>query len=140
MAARRMQLRKMVEEARKRPWYHVGPVAKVLGGVAAAAVAASLLIPNTLGHSRELTYEIVARSELRAIAVAEAVYQSEHGTYGALKDLLDAEMIALRKSLPYDFEIVIDDDTFTATARHRTRPDTRRAFRVGPDGEVETIE
>ena len=37
MAADAKQLRKMVEEARKRPGYHVGPVTKVVGGVANTA-------------------------------------------------------------------------------------------------------
>ena len=40
----------------------------------------------------------------------------------------------------YEFKVTLDGDSFAATARHRTSPETEPAFRVGPDGEVEELE
>ncbi len=138
MAPARAQLSKMIAQARKRPL--VGPVFKVIGGVAAAAVAVGMCIPATTGHSRGPVYELVAQSTLKQIAMAQLRYRDDHGSYVGLDALERANMIEIRRDHPYEYAITADADTFTATARHRTRPDTRPAFQVGPDGEVKPVE
>ena len=42
--------------------------------------------------------------------------------------------------MPFDITLEVGGDSFVATTSHRTRPDTRRAFQVGPDGVVMPLE
>ena len=72
--------------------------------------------------------------------MAEKAYRSEHGRYCELKDLADGGFIILPRESPYEYSVAVTGDTFTATARHRTRPDTRKSFQVGPDGKVKPLE
>ena len=69
-----------------------------------------------------------------------------HSTFAAIDDLArseDTRVLAeglLDSDLPYEFTIEVEGETFTAIARHRTRPDTRKAFIVGPEGEVRVLD
>ncbi len=145
LAAADEQLRKMVAEARRKPWHQMGPAVKVLGGVAVAAAAAAVLIPSTLGISPEVADSMYARSALREIHEVQQNYMQEYETYGTLESLLrdkdfGQSMEAWKKAGSYTFEIRVGEKTFTAIARHKTRPETRPAFKIGPGGKIEKIE
>lgn len=88
-----------------------------------------------------------ASDALIRISVAEGVYRQEHGVYGALDDLVRGGVLKsewtrteLHGNFQYEFEIALEDGSFTATARHKTRPDARPGFRVGPGGKVTPLE
>ncbi|OGV43171.1 MAG: hypothetical protein A2X48_16325 [Lentisphaerae bacterium GWF2_49_21] len=52
-----------------------------------------------------------------------------------------AEIIqSINKDPKYVFEIISDGRTYTAIARHRERPGTRRAFKLSPDGSITEIQ
>jgi len=148
LAASEAQLTKMIEAARKKPWYArdlgVGWAGKVLIGGAALAAAASLAIPQTLGHSREVSAETEVRSCLRQIYLVEAQYHQEYGVYAplhVLRDHKDIKYILEYYQHPGWYEIVLEsnENTFTATARHKTRPGTRPALRIDPSGNIEEV-
>ena len=87
----------------------------------------------------------MARSLLEQIAVAQQLYKSDHGSYASLRDLLGHEsMVGLKDIIEdherYEFTVSLEDDSFKATARHRTRPDTRPAFVVDQNGFVRLLE
>ncbi len=143
MAVPDEQIEKMVKSARKRPWRNVIRAGMFVGGVAAGLgltglVAAPLFA--TLGHTAELPRAVDAGSVLRQIAYAERAYRNEHGAYGSLQNLVASGFIVIPENAPYEYSVLVEGDTFTATARHRTRPDTRPAFQVGPDGVVKPLE
>ena len=143
MAPTRTQLSKMIEQARKKPWNNLARAGFFAGGVAAAVgftglLGAPLLV--TMGHTCESMHDSVAQSTLRQVAHAENLYRFKFGSYGSLDDLAENNYFSLSDKHVYRVEIEADADTFAATARHRTRPETRPAFRVGPDGEVKPVE
>lgn len=139
----REQLEKMINQARK--WWQ-RPVGTLTGAaviLGAAAVIGGVLLPTT-GATREVVYEMKARSFLKQIVLAEEMYKKKYGAYGALEDLrrhkeFEDIVEAIDEDSHYEFRIEAEAETYTATARHRSRPDTRRAFEVGPDGEVKEI-
>jgi hypothetical protein len=140
MAPTDEQLRGMVEQARKRPWSSLARVGFFAGGLAAAAaVTATLALPltATTGIRSEGPHVMAV---LKQISAAEELYRREHGCYASEEQLAGAGYLDLRQSGTYVFDLAVNADTFTATARHKTRPDTRPAFRVGPDGEVRRVE
>jgi type II secretory pathway pseudopilin PulG len=122
-----------------------GAIGKVALGVGAVAIGAALLLPAIQGATRETAQETIAAGYLKQISLAEQQYKEQYGTFGALDDLArfeDSRALAewlRRDDFPYTFTITVDGDTFTATARHKTRPDTRKAFIVGPDGAVKEL-
>jgi type II secretory pathway pseudopilin PulG len=123
---------------------HWSTLGKVVLGVGAAALAASLLLQSA-GARSDVVLEHVARSYLQQISLAERQYKERYGTFGGIGDLRrfdDSRVLAewlLDNDFPYEFTITVDDDAFTATARHKTRPETRKAFVVGPDGAVKEL-
>lgn len=123
----------------------LGTIGKVALGVGAVAIGAAFLLAPSLGATRETALETSAMSTLRQISLAEQQYKAQYGTFGAIGDLArfddSRELIerVRRDDFPYAFTITLDDDTFTATALHRTRPHTRKAFIVGPDGAVKEL-
>ncbi|MHC5056750.1 MAG: hypothetical protein ACYTKD_18860 [Planctomycetota bacterium] len=143
MAPADKQLAKMIEQARKKPWSNIARAGFFVGGVAAAAGFTGVLVAPcfaTLGHTAEPVQVASSSVTLSDIAAAESLYLKKHGRYGTLDELVRAHMIFIPRDSLYLFVIELDGDTFTATARHRTRPDTRPAFRVGPDGQVKRVE
>jgi type II secretory pathway pseudopilin PulG len=135
------QLATMVATAQARPW-HQSPVVKAGCVVAAAAALLPLLVPSTLGLTREVAEERAAQSLLYEIAAAEEQYKAQHGRYGVLTDvktLLDWSGETPLPPRAYEYTIIISGDSFTATARHKERPTTRKAFTVGPDGVVKEL-
>jgi hypothetical protein len=145
LSATATQLEKMVEQARRKPESQrsLGVTAGV--GIAAALVAAGIFMP-TLGHSREAAYESICQDTLRRLARMEATYREQHGCYSPLDSLLKAtsadDLVGqlAGPGFPYTIKLRVEGDSFTATARHKTRPDTRRAWQVGPDGQVKPLE
>ncbi len=143
MAPTDEQLAKMIEQARKKPWSNVARAGFFVGGVAAAVGFTGVVVApffTTMGHTAEPVQVASSSVTLSDIAVAESLYLEKHGRYGALDDLVSARMIFIPHDSLYLFEIKLDADTFTATARHKTRPGTRPAFQVGPDGEITRAE
>jgi len=147
MAPTDEQLTKMIEETRKRSQFQIGKIGKVIGGAVIATVGLGVVasMSITTGISPEVAYERSAHNALRTIATAQETYRNGHGSYGELTDLLRADAIEqwfvdMADGSRYEIELTVDGETFTATARHRTRPDTRRAFQVGPDGQVKPLE
>ncbi len=143
MAPGAEQFSKMIAQARKKPWSNLARAGFFVGGVAAAAgftglLAAPLLV--TMGHTIEVPQALQVEGVLRDVASAERLFREKHGSYGNLDELVDAGLVVVPDNLPYQCNVTLDADTFTATARHRTRPDTRPAFQVGPDGEVKPVE
>ncbi|MHC4249681.1 MAG: hypothetical protein ACYS9X_11200 [Planctomycetota bacterium] len=144
------QLGKMIEKARKKPWYATDIGGSRVGCLATGGVVGALLLglsSMSLGATARLSYVTRAVSALQKIAYAEQVYRNDHGSYGNLTDLVRTDTIdqdwvddMVGDSPKYEIRLTVEGDTFTATARHRTRPDTRPAFRIGPDGEVKQVE
>ena len=137
------QLKKMVDEAGRRPWFSSSTVIKVAAGGAVVAAIAALAMPVTLGHTSDAVYEEVTKENLQIIVNAEKQYKELHGVYGTLEDVMRGDVILRdlrRENFPYTIEVKIAGDTFIAIARHKTRPGTRKNFAVGPDGVVKTLE
>ena len=139
------QLAVMVRKATGMKLVRWGTIGKVVLGVGAAALAGALLLPVTAGVARTTAYEAMAKSHLQQISFVERLYKEEYGTYGAMDDLGrfedSREFVEglLKSDEPYEFIVTTDGDTFTATARHKTRPETRKAFVGGPDGAVKEL-
>ncbi|MBN1918417.1 MAG: hypothetical protein JW889_10935 [Verrucomicrobia bacterium] len=139
------QLAVMVRKATGVKLVRWGAIGKVVLGVGAAAVAAAILLPALQGATRETSIETTAMSTLQQLSLVEQQYKTRYGTFGALDDLArfeDGQALTewMRDGeFPYEFTLTVDGDTFTGTARHKTRPDTRKAFIVGPDGAVREL-
>ena len=122
-----------------------GTIIKVALGAAAACVVVGLLLPPCIPGPRESTYEARAARILHQIAMAEEVYKTQYGQYGTLENLRgmtdSSEFFEgiLSEDEPYEFIVTTDGATFTAIARHKTRPETRKAYTVGPDSEVREV-
>jgi hypothetical protein len=123
----------------KGPWRALRSRALLIAGIVVALVA--LQRATSYGPARR------AQAALVRISVAESMYRADHRTYGSLGDLtrsgvLSSEWVAseLAENEEYEFEVTVDGDSFAATARDRTSPETEPGFRVGPDGEVEALE
>ncbi len=146
LAASNEQLQKMIENTEGKPWYArdmgaVGTLAKV--GVVAAGVG--LISSLSLGATGHVPDEVHARSGLYSIWTIEENYHQKHGVYGPIEALLKhdkqgEELARFVKDGKYVFHVEAMGETFTAVARHKTRPDTRPAFRVGPDGNIERLD
>jgi len=133
------QLRRMVERAFVKSLSKTvaGAGCLVAGGLGAMVAFA---MTATAGVRTGVPGESVARRTLRAVAEAERQYRVECGCYGALEDL--KKRITWPPDIEgsdYEFVITINGDTFAATARHKERPTTRKAFTVGPDGVVKEL-
>jgi hypothetical protein len=136
------QLRRMVAEAGQRPWHEVSPLVKLGCATAVVATALAVAIPGQLrGITPDVREEHTASYTMRAIAGAEAQYKKDNGRYGSLDELKQRHLQWPENRFleRYVFDITVSGDTFTATARHRERPDTRKAFTVGPDGVVKEL-
>lgn len=121
------------------PWRALRSRALLFAGIVVALVAFKLA--TSYGPARR------AQNALVQLSIAESIYRARHRTYGGLDDLvrsgvLKGEWVAseLKEDEDYEFKVTLDGDSFAATARHRTSPETEPAFRVGPDGEVEELE
>ena len=135
------RLMKMVrrDQAGRGPWRALRSRALLFGGLVVALIAFKLM---TSGGAAKR-----AQAALIQICIAEGRYRLDHGAYGGLEDLarsgsVKGEWVAseLEGNEDYGFEIVLEGDTFTAVARHRTRPETKLGFRVGPEGKVKVVE
>jgi hypothetical protein len=135
------QLNKMVDRTRGSTFIQSVVRVGCVTTVAAAALAVVALPHMSRGIRPEVREEMTAFHTLEKVAVAEAQYRSDCGRYGLLDDLTKRHFTwpELRGLDKYTFDITITGDTFTATARHKERPDTRKAFTVGPDGQVKEI-
>jgi hypothetical protein len=121
------------------PWRSVRTRALLVIGIVVALFAFELATSYGPAHR--------ARNALVQISVAESIYRADHRTYGDLDTLarsgiLREEWVAseLEENEEYEFEVMLVGDSFVATARHRTSPETEPGFRVGPEGEVEELE
>jgi hypothetical protein len=148
MAASEQQLALMIDNA-GRPWYRKKLSRKaqaVALGIGAVVVGGTLLLstPSSAGISPEAWHSIQAVDHLKRIYMANAAYQSEYDVYPTEEALLDwpflLEMMDDRVLEQYEFVIESTGEDFSAVARHRTRADTRPAFRIGPDGEITELD
>ncbi len=140
----RNQLEKMIVDNGPRWRRTVGALGKVALGIGTVGVIAALALPALHGARSDVPDEATVAGDLRGIASAQEMYRQEFGVYGALDNLRDYEETSalveyLQESHPYEFAVTTDGETFTATARHKTRPDTRKAFVVGPEGEIKEL-
>jgi len=82
----------------------------------------------------------VGQIHLHSIARAQSLYLEQHGRYGSLQELTGGEKPVLDPWIvtrgPFDFEITLTGDAFTAIVRQKA---TGRAWQVGPDGEVRPL-
>ncbi|HEY3321966.1 MAG TPA: hypothetical protein VGP72_15980 [Planctomycetota bacterium] len=135
------QLRKMIAASGKSP-PRVSRIIELGCATALVAAALAVAIPTQLrGISPDVREESTASKAMRAIATAEARYKTEYGRYGSLEDLRKHQLEwpdhpSIEK---YVFEITASADTFAATARHKERPQTRKAFVIGPDGVLKEL-
>lgn len=135
------RLMKMVrrDQAQKGPWRALRSRALLVGGIVVALIAFNRM--TSRGAAKRAQATLIRR------CVAEGRYKLDHGAYGSLEDLarsgaVKGEWVAseLEGNQDYGFEIVLEGDTFTAVARHRTRPEWHFGVRLGPGGEVEPLE
>ncbi|HEY3323433.1 MAG TPA: hypothetical protein VGP72_23465 [Planctomycetota bacterium] len=135
MAVPEEQLRKMVASARA---WRMRRRAAAAGCV--AVLAAGFLLPmglrTSMGCTVELSDEEEAEERLHVIVDDERRYKEKFGRYGSLDELTRENRWLENIGGNYAYEIVASQDSFTATARHKQRPTTRKAFQVGPDGIV----
>jgi hypothetical protein len=135
------QLRRMVKQARTRPLLQ-SPIVRLGCYTAVAAAALAVVTPSLLrGIRPEVMEEMDAKSFLYMVAEAEKKYKLDYGQYGSLEDLRKRglEWPYNRHEEKYIFKVTIQGNAFTASARHKERPQTRRSFVVGPDGEVKEL-
>lgn len=142
------RLMKMVrrDQAQRGPWRALKSRALLFGGIVVALIVFKLMTSDDAAVSADMQAKR-AQATLIRICIAEGRYRLDHGAYGSLEDLarsgvVKGEWVAseLEGNEDYGFEIVLEGDTFTAVARHRTRPSTHPGFRVGPGGKVEPPE
>lgn len=121
-------------------WGTIGKV--VLGLAVVAMVVALLLRPDVPWGTPPQTRALAC---LHLVALSEAQYKEQYGTFATIGDLARfdesgalAEWL-FKDGFPYEFTITVEGDTFIAIARHKTRPGTRKAFVVGPDGQVKEL-
>ncbi len=99
----------------------------------------------TLGISPETEYENSVKDALLLIVEFEKIYYKEHGEFGDLESLLKNKKIGgvikiiINENDQFNLDIISSGHSFTATVRHKTRPDTRGAFQIGPDGVVKEL-
>jgi hypothetical protein len=134
-------LQKMIAQARRRPLVRAGIVLRVAGiAAASAAVGTCLILPATVSAGSRPSSSTEAKYTLDMISKAEEVYRNQYGVYGTLEDLAARDILDMPKDAgPYEFIVTVEGEKFTATAKHRTKPDSMPAFRVGPDKQVERI-
>jgi hypothetical protein len=130
------QLEAMVKQV-QRPLAR--PAIAAAGCLTAAAVGV-LLFTATGGVRPEVAEAWDVKHLLHEIAVTQERYRVEYGQYGSVENLR-RQLPWLEATRPdrYVYDITLSADTFTATARHKERPDTRKAFTVGPDGVVKEL-
>jgi hypothetical protein len=141
------QLEKMIEKygwwKRQMKFSHSsGDYTTILTGVAILA----LLSGMTLGATGHVPEEIRAQRGLMAIRNAQEFYMGEYGHYTDMRTLVDDAktkelMQYVNKETKYVFEIetASDGKNYTAIARHRERPDTRKGFSLSADGSINEL-
>ncbi len=120
------------------PWRALKTRASLFAGIIVALIAFKLA--TSYGPARR------AQAALVQLSIAENIYRARHRTYGSPDDLarsgvLKGEWVAyeLKENKDYEFKVILEGDSFVATARHRRSPETQPGFRVGPDREVEEL-
>ncbi len=153
------RLMKMVrrDQAGRGPWRALRSRALLFGGIVVALIVFKLMTSDgalrgdqdaaVVSLSKDDGAAKRAQAVLVRICIAEGRYRLDHGVYGSLEDLarsgaVKGEWVAseLEGNEDYEFEIVLEGDSFTVVARHRTRPRTHPGFRVGPEGEIKAVE
>jgi hypothetical protein len=142
LAATATQIEKMVEQARHQNWYE-SPVTRRVAAIAAATGALTLggLVLVT-PVSRGIRPERRSHQYLELIAQAQDLYHEQHGRYGSLEELTGGEKPVLHPDVVtrddrFTFEVSVAGDSFTAIAREK---ESKRAWQVGPDGQVKPLE
>ena len=138
------QLKKMIDQHKKFLKRPIGRRTALAAGLGATALIAYLMLP-TLGITPDRVHETRTINSLKQIAIAEKIYKNKHGSYGTLHDLYRTETIPeelisrVRDSYGYKITLTTTGNGFIAEACHIKKPEKRAKFKVGPEGEIETI-
>jgi hypothetical protein len=133
----------------KRSFFSVQPSDFGRAGIIGVGTVAGFLLfasTCTLGAMGTVPMEFRAKHAISQIASLEQSYKDEFGAYADLQTLLNSkELNDAMKNITgwagdYEFKIELSGDNCFITAVHRTRPDTRRAFKIVPGGKVQIIE
>jgi len=98
-----------------------------------------------IGITPDRVNETRTVNSLKQIVMAEKMYKNKYGSYGTLHDLYRTDTIPeelilkVRDFFGYKITLTTTDDGFIAEACHIKKPEKRAKFKVGPDGEIMTI-
>ena len=139
------QLKKMIDQHKKFLKRPIGRRTALAAGLGATALIAYLMLPSALGITPDRVHETRTINSLKQIVMAEKMYKNKYGSYGTLHDLYRTETIPeelilkVHETCGYKITLTTTDEEFTAEAIHIKKPEKRAKFKVGPDGEIETI-
>jgi hypothetical protein len=102
-------------------------------------ILASIAIPTML-RARQSASEAAAVANLRTLGTAETSYHSTVGDkYGDIEALIEARLVDdsfLSTKAGYNFNVVADSESFTATATPATSNTGRYGYYATEDGEI----